>query len=687
MCKFVRKAGKRGSFNHRKVPEKFIHAMRVKNSKNSSGSQKKSAFTEHASECPLCLDALELDDANFFPCPCGYQICRFCWHRIRTNENGLCPQCRKLYSEDPANFKPLTPEELQKLKTQKKAKESQKKQKILESRKQLANVRILQKNLVFVVGLPQGLDSDVERKQKIFQPFEGVGPILKSSLNDKTSYAGAQGPSACAYIVYQKSEDAVKAIKQYSNFKIEGRTLKVSLGTTKYCCNFLKNMPCHNKECMYLHELANDDACFTKEEIHAGKHLEYEAKLMEKILPSSSNSKSNSTRQESKKPENQDIGSSCSSLETSDGSESNDCRLSPSISPKATEKTSSKPSTPKLEENSSPGAISFLSCSSQGSSPEDSKFNESNEEVFCTNPLISRTVVFPGQPSSPVHSKNFSNGPVSPTPTNSTLHFSPQAVSPFSIPPQKPIPWQSPVSSSRPIMRGARSRGLPELHALSSNEVAQKIALDPTANDESPLSDELGFDPCEVALSGLRDLVKKKVHVSEQERLTRLLLKSILPPSGDVHLRQRNGLHQESRKKEQLSNFIPLMNGLSPVYSNPKPPVCDMNNHTFPTSMPPTFQNQLAGAFSVPRLPIRNNTFLPPVQWQQQPTPLPTQPRPEYISPQSSNFSQPGFMPFEQRNSALSPAELQTRMRMQRMQDLFRSSPHQVPSKPNFSLF
>ena len=39
------------------------------------------------------------------------QICRFCWHRIRTDENGLCPACRKQYPEDPAEFKPLTDDE------------------------------------------------------------------------------------------------------------------------------------------------------------------------------------------------------------------------------------------------------------------------------------------------------------------------------------------------------------------------------------------------------------------------------------------------------------------------------------------------------------------------------------------------------------------------------------------------
>lgn len=49
-------------------------------------------------DCPLCMETLEVDDINFFPCECGYQICRFCWHRIRTDGNGLCPACRKVGS-------------------------------------------------------------------------------------------------------------------------------------------------------------------------------------------------------------------------------------------------------------------------------------------------------------------------------------------------------------------------------------------------------------------------------------------------------------------------------------------------------------------------------------------------------------------------------------------------------------
>ncbi|CAI5665259.1 unnamed protein product [Oreochromis niloticus] len=192
-------------------------------------------------ECPLCMEPLEIDDVNFFPCTCGYQICRFCWHRIRTDENGLCPACRK-----------------------------------------------------------------VLKRPEYFGRF---GKIHKVVINNSTSYAGSQGPSASAYVTYIRSEDALRAIQCVNNVVVDGRTLKASLGTTKYCSYFLKSMQCPKPDCMYLHELGDEAASFTKEEMQAGKHQEYEQKLLQdlyKINPSflqppacgteKSKSKSNSTQ-------------------------------------------------------------------------------------------------------------------------------------------------------------------------------------------------------------------------------------------------------------------------------------------------------------------------------------------------------------------------------------------------------
>ncbi len=67
-----------------------------------------------------------------------------------------------------------------------------------------------------------------------------------------------QGPSASAYVTYYKSDDALRAIQAVNNIFIDGRTLKASLGTTKYCSHFMKNQTCPKHDCMYLHELGEN---------------------------------------------------------------------------------------------------------------------------------------------------------------------------------------------------------------------------------------------------------------------------------------------------------------------------------------------------------------------------------------------------------------------------------------------
>lgn len=53
-----------------------------------------------------------------------------------------------------------------------------------------------------------------------------------------------QGPSASAYITYTRPEDCLRAIQAVNNLYVDGRTLKASLGTTKYCSHFLKGTQC-----------------------------------------------------------------------------------------------------------------------------------------------------------------------------------------------------------------------------------------------------------------------------------------------------------------------------------------------------------------------------------------------------------------------------------------------------------
>ncbi len=76
------------------------------------------------------------------------------------------------------------------IKKERRQKEVQKKQKLTENRRHLADVRVVQKNLVFVVGLSQRLaDADVLKKHEYFGKF---GKILKVVVNPSPSYAGSQ---------------------------------------------------------------------------------------------------------------------------------------------------------------------------------------------------------------------------------------------------------------------------------------------------------------------------------------------------------------------------------------------------------------------------------------------------------------------------------------------------------------
>ena len=55
---------------------------------------------------------MDISDREFYPCKCGYQVCIWCWHKIRKIENGLCPACRTPYGEDPHQFTALDVEEV-----------------------------------------------------------------------------------------------------------------------------------------------------------------------------------------------------------------------------------------------------------------------------------------------------------------------------------------------------------------------------------------------------------------------------------------------------------------------------------------------------------------------------------------------------------------------------------------------
>jgi len=220
-------------------------------------------------ECPLCMEEFDLDDKSFFPCTCGYQICRFCWHRIKSESqpeiSPTCPACRKPYSDSPANFKPAGD-------IRKKGK------KIKVNKKQLRELRVVQKNLIFVVGLSTRIaDSDVLKRLEYFGKFGKIIKVVVNQPKEPTS-------TGSAYITYARSEDALRALTSVNNAIFDNKTIKANLGTTKYCSHFLRNSACPKTECMYLHSIGEPEASFTKDDMTSGRHVDYEKGLVDGFL-------------------------------------------------------------------------------------------------------------------------------------------------------------------------------------------------------------------------------------------------------------------------------------------------------------------------------------------------------------------------------------------------------------------
>ena len=56
--------------------------------------------------CPICAEGVDATDRAFFPCPCGFQPCIFCYHRIMEIGDSRCPACRRTFEEPAVTQKP-----------------------------------------------------------------------------------------------------------------------------------------------------------------------------------------------------------------------------------------------------------------------------------------------------------------------------------------------------------------------------------------------------------------------------------------------------------------------------------------------------------------------------------------------------------------------------------------------------
>ncbi|KAK6231550.1 hypothetical protein SCA6_001623 [Theobroma cacao] len=137
--------------------------------------------------CPLCAEEMDLTDQQLKPCKCGYEICVWCWHHImemaeKDNTEGRCPACRSTYDKEKivgmaANCERLVAE----INSERKQKSQKTKPKVSEGRMHLSNIRVIKRNLVYIIGLPLDLaDEDLLQRREYFGQY---GKVLKLSIS------------------------------------------------------------------------------------------------------------------------------------------------------------------------------------------------------------------------------------------------------------------------------------------------------------------------------------------------------------------------------------------------------------------------------------------------------------------------------------------------------------------------
>eukprot|EP00268_Persea_americana_P012720 TRINITY_DN1543_c0_g1_i5.p1 TRINITY_DN1543_c0_g1~~TRINITY_DN1543_c0_g1_i5.p1 ORF type:complete len:498 (+),score=94.70 TRINITY_DN1543_c0_g1_i5:215-1708(+) len=220
--------------------------------------------------CPLCMEEMDMTDQQLKPCKCGYEICVWCWHHImdmaeKDDTEGRCPACRTPYDKERIVGMTVNTERLAELNSEKKLKSQKAKSKASEGRKHLSTVRVIQRNLVYIVGIPANLADEETLQRKEF--FGQYGKILKVSITRAAGATQHSSSNSCSvYITYSRNEEAIRCIQVVNGYVLDGKPLRACFGTTKYCHSWLRNMPCGNPDCLYLHDAGTQEDTFTKDE-------------------------------------------------------------------------------------------------------------------------------------------------------------------------------------------------------------------------------------------------------------------------------------------------------------------------------------------------------------------------------------------------------------------------------------
>lgn len=184
--------------------------------------------------CLICTNPLPVQEKNFKPCPCGFRMCVWCWHKIVTIADGVpaqCPHCRE-------NMEPMTAVQPLKTCAASRIQRHLDVQRLHSSKRPLVDAVAVDSRVVAVCGI----DTTLSRNDlQSHSWFGSCGRVLALSVSQLHGVAYIRFASTC------DAESAFEFAKAHC--------FGVSRGLAKWCLSFLRGDRCTKPFCIDLHEM------------------------------------------------------------------------------------------------------------------------------------------------------------------------------------------------------------------------------------------------------------------------------------------------------------------------------------------------------------------------------------------------------------------------------------------------
>eukprot|EP01065_Artemidia_motanka_P037179 TRINITY_DN4548_c3_g1_i1.p1 TRINITY_DN4548_c3_g1~~TRINITY_DN4548_c3_g1_i1.p1 ORF type:complete len:939 (+),score=295.16 TRINITY_DN4548_c3_g1_i1:102-2819(+) len=224
-------------------------------------------------ECLICTDVIESHDLDFVPCPCGFRICVWCWHKLRDEcpetDEPKCPGCRAVYDPTAALSGPgpqaRKAQQRQRPKQQGREQQRPQAQQPRQApqqrrgdhrdtrQREMSRLRVLQRTLVYAVGFPKSAArEEVLRSRDYFGQYGAIAKLVIS----RTSLTQA---TATVHVTFQRQQDAAVCLRCVDGAFSDGRQIRAVFGANKYCPFFVRHQSCTLRDCTFLHSHARPE--------------------------------------------------------------------------------------------------------------------------------------------------------------------------------------------------------------------------------------------------------------------------------------------------------------------------------------------------------------------------------------------------------------------------------------------